>query len=172
MITNDNEALKRLYSPGNLMNKISGNRNAAMSLFGIGSGVGAGERIQPVVPPLAVITAESDPFEFARSLANSPEAKEETSLTDAVMDNAEARIKLSLVHDDALKVLHKAINQMGNNLDNIAPERLASVITATSKTVEGIRRERNQALKENKTVNIIFYTPTQKTVDQYEVIDV
>ena len=48
------------------------------------------------------------------------------------------------------------------------------MISAASKTVESIRRERNENAKQGKDreVHYHFYTPEQKKVSDYEVIDV
>lgn len=95
------------------------------------------------------------------------------SATDLI-SNSENQIKLSLAHDSALDVLTRATAMIGEKLDDIKADRLPAVIAATSKVVESIRRERSEASKNNKDreVHYHFYTPSQKKISDYEVIDV
>ncbi len=97
-----------------------------------------------------------------------------TPVIDDLLENADTKIKLAQVHDLALNTLHSAITTMSTKLDDIKPEKLSQVITAMGKTVNDIRKERNDALKNNsdKQVSIIFYTPEQRKVSDYAVIDV
>jgi len=145
MIIKDEDAIKRLNSPLNLINKLKATRRGeAMSLFGIGS---------PKKAAMAVQVKES--------------------LKDLI-ENSESQIKLKLVHDNALDLLHKATETLSTKLEDVRADKLPSVIAAASKTVESIRKERIEATKNDKDreVHYHFYTPQQNKIEDYDVIDV
>ena len=77
-------------------------------------------------------------------------------------------------HDNALSVLTDAVSELKLRLGEVKADKLPSVITATSKVVESIRRERNEAAKSGKDreVHYHFYVPQQKKLENFEVIDV
>lgn len=185
MLIKDDDALRRLNSPLNLINKMknasSSPRNKAMSLF-----------IKPAAPENAPNTtfepAKSfNPFEHSSpiedtAIAITPEivsdsndeSKSDTPTLDTLLENGDAQIKLAEAHDGALALLNSGITMLAAKLDDIKPEKLPAVIAAASKTVEGIRRERNEVNKNNKgrDVHYHFYTPTQKKLTDYEVTEV
>jgi hypothetical protein len=151
MIINNDEAAKRLNSPLNLINRLRETKSnakakAAMSIF---------------IPPKAGIE---------------PKLNDESDapLLDQILENNEAQISLGLAHDTALKLLTSSISSLATKLDEVKPDKLPAAIMAASKVVESIRRERNEALKNNKDreVHYHFYTPEQKVLTDYEVIEV
>lgn len=183
MIISNENAVKRLSSPINLINSLrEPKKNNSMSLFGV-------ERVSQEtkqVETLEVITT-FNPFETTtniplestshpqnKTLQPPVEATEPQPTIDKLLNNNESQIKLGLAHDNALELLTKSISLMKLKLDNIKPDKLPSVISATAKVVEGIRRERNEADKNDKDrdVHYHFYTPVQKRISDYEVIDV
>lgn len=177
MLVNDNDALKRLNSPLNLINKMRGTsekRGAAMSLFGINKINNQRSETKSTPEPTSF-----NPFpKSTTSVAlvpvteDKPQEQSNPSIDDLV-STADKDIKLTQAHDKALETLISAVDQMKLKLDDIKPDKLPSVISATSKVVESIRKERNEAAKgKTQDVHFHFYTPEQKRVDDYEVIDV
>lgn len=191
MIVADSDALARLESPLNLMNRMKSagtSRGQAMGLFGIGNR----DKIQPstitVPPPLP-----ANPPEFINPFSKSdnalvpvktaerpiaptiPVQKEDNGPNlDNLLDNADSRIKLSLAHDSALGVMKDAIDQVKIKLHEIKADKLPSVVAAMSKVVNDIQRQRidqNKGAK-NQSVHFHYYTPTQKKSTDYEIIDV
>ena len=59
-------------------------------------------------------------------------------------------------------------------LDEVKADKLPSVITAASKVVESIRRERMELNKSSKgkDVHYHFYNTEQRKISDYEVIEV
>jgi hypothetical protein len=156
MIINNDEASKRLNSPLNLINKLretkaNAKAKAAMAIF---------------IPP----KAEAAKLRIEPKLSDESDAP----LLDQILENNEAQISLGLAHDTALKLLTSSISSLSAKLDDVKPDKLPAAIMAASKVVESIRRERNEALKNNKDreVHYHFYTPEQKTLTDYEVIEV
>ncbi len=179
MIINDSEALKRLNSPMNLINQLRNNGNGnskrknAMSLF-------IRPNIEKIEPKPEDLTVTFNPFENSSSHpTNSTEPQpaifeqSQTSL-DSILKNGEAEIKLGLAHDRALELLNRSVDLLTAKLDDVKADKLPSVISAASKTVENIRRERSERDKNNKDreVHYHFYTPEQKKLTDYTVIDV
>ncbi len=164
MIVNDKEAAARLASPMNLINRLdklsnSDKRKNAMSLFIPSGRVKESERLE--------IPQAANPF-VKQTLEPTKES------LDNILENHESQIKLGLAHDNALKLLNNSIDTLSLRLDEVRADKLPSVISAASKTVESIRKERNEAAKNNKDreVHYHFYTPIQKSVTDYETIDV
>jgi hypothetical protein len=163
MIINNDEASKRLNSPLNLINRLRESKTnakakAAMSIF---------------IPPkqkeaeAAKLRIESNRIE--------PKLNDESAPTlDSILENHEAQINLGLAHDSALKLLNNSITRLSNNIEDVSPAKLPAAIMAASKVVESIRRERAEASKNNKDreVHYHFYTPEQKALTDYEVIEV
>lgn len=172
MIINDEAAAKRLNSPLNLINRLAAakhsNRNSAMSLF---------------IPPSSSEKSKNkevkifNPFESKTEvpLAILPIPSIETSTTlDTILENNESQIKLGLAHDKALELLHRSVDMLATKLDDVKAEKLPAVVTAARSVIEGIRKERNEATKNSKDreVHYHFYTPSQREIKDYEVIDV
>ncbi len=186
MIISNDEALKRLSSPLNLLNKMRvSSRSKAMDLFVPSASPGRTNTNQSesAVPPF------HNPFEKARQELSSDSAiipevlpeSESTSATktaeptlDTLIASSDNDIKLALAHDTALDVINSAMKKISNDMDNIKSEKLPSVITAASKIVEGIRKERNENSKTKigRDVHLHFYTPIQKKMEEYEVVEV
>lgn len=171
MILNNKEAEGRLSSPLNLINRLKTEspRKSAMSLF-----------IKPLVLPreeektIKEVKQEIlfNPFESKKLVL--PEIPSSSPTLDNLIPNNQEQVKLNLAHDKALSILNSAMEELELRLSEVKAEKLPSVITATSKVVEGIRRERLEASKNNKDreVHYHFYTPEQKKVSQYDIIDV
>jgi hypothetical protein len=162
MIIKDDAAKARLNSPMNLINQLrsglSSKRKNAMNLF---------------IPPKGVMP--SAPISGTTDITGEQHPVKNTASTlDTILENNEAQIKLGLAHDSALDVLNRSIDMLSTKLDDIKADRLPGAITAASRVVESIRKERNEASKNNKDreVHYHFYTPEQKSITEYEVIDV
>ena len=177
MIINDKEAARRLDSPMNLINKLrsSNGRNNAMQLFGIGKKEVLSTGTSCLFP---AITGEKHPAENTPAIFN-PFPPAEIPLIpienlDTILVDNDSQIKLGLAHDKALDLLNDAVAALALKLNDVKADKLPSVISAASKTVESIRRERSEASKNNKDreVHFHFYTPEQKKIADYEIIDV
>lgn len=184
MIISNAEAVKRLTSNNNLINKMK--NNSHMSLFGIGRS--KNETVDISIPKKEikdeeVIVTFNKTFNPFKEKKNDLVIKETNSIEnnkqptiDQLVDNNEVQIKLSQAHDSALSVLTKSLSSLSDKLDadEIKADKLPSVIAATSKVVESIRKERNEASKkgDDKSVHYHFYTPQQKKMSDYAVIDV
>ena len=188
MIINNSDVIKRLESPLNLINRLRSagssekKKDSAMSLFGINRSSSPKIEAQK---PLATETAKPsfNPFEQKSSLpikkdSSEPQAAvtitERDTTLDNIIDNHDSQIKLGLAHDKALELLNNSVAMLATKLDDVKADKLPAVISAASKTVESIRRERAEASKSGKDreVHYHFYTPVQKTVSDFEVIDV
>lgn len=181
MIINDKEASRRLDSPMNLINKLrqaSSSKNSAMQLFGIGRQ----EVLSVNDYSVAAMTGEKHPVENTSIAFNPFQPEQPAQLPsetvepnlDTILTDNESQIRLGLAHDNALDLLNKSVLALTLKLDDVKADKLPAVISAASKTVEGIRRERNEASKNGKDreVHYHFYTPEQKKISDYEVIDV
>lgn len=180
MLIKDDEMLERLSSPLNLMNRMRSNgaatRNKAMGLFGLN------QQKNPSSPnsPSSFKPIFTSPVDKTGEIPETPTIEADEILppaeikADDLIDNADSKIELAHAHNDALGVLNKAIKRMGQTVEDIDPEKLPSVINSVSKVVEGIRKERAEAAKakSGKEVHLHFYTPTQKALTDYEVVEV
>lgn len=186
MIVNDKDAVRRLNSPLNLINKLkegsNGSRKSAMSLF-IPPRTAAPEiKLEPLESLIKVEKVEVpkpqvaffNPFEKQHQPQELPAEIPIPSKLEDILENSEAQIQLGLAHDKALKLLNRSVGMLETKLDDIKADRLPQVVTAASKVVESIRRERNEASKNNKDreVHYHFYVPQQKKISDFEVIDV
>ncbi len=194
MIIKDKDAIERLNSPINLINRLRQSktpRSGAMSLFGIGkkevssAELLSGSAITGETHPVENTHIAFNPFktkeEFPQS-QTSPETSTTTALIpsqtpttlDNILEDHENQIKLGLAHDRALELLNDSVAMLATKLDDIKADKLPSVISAASKTVESIRKERreNRANDKEREVHYHFYTPQQKKIEQYEIIDV
>lgn len=170
MIINDKEASSRLSSPFNLMNKLktlqpNNSRKNAMSLF-----IRPASQVKEEVKEEKIqeaVRAEFNPFSSLPENADVPNL-------DNLIENNEVQIKLTQAHDKALELLNNSVKMLADKLDDIRPDKLPAVIAASGKVVESIRRERSEAKKNGteKEVHYHFYTPKQKSVNDYAVIDV
>lgn len=163
MLVSNSSALARLNSEKNLINQLKNKKNNKnpMSLF-------VGNKKEIIVEKQEVKTF--NPFE---KIKISEIEKTEEPTINSLIENNDQQIKLATAHDSALKVLTDSVALLATKLDDIRPDRLPSVITATSKVVESIRKERSEAVKNNKgkEVHYHFYTPIQRKIIDYEVIE-
>lgn len=193
MLVNNDEAAKRLASPMNLINQLrashgnngNGNKkNNAMSLFGIGRKKEETliEEVQVTFNPFSTkeesqtsllpqLSSQALPVKILPQVLPQSERPERL---DNILENHESQIKLGLAHDRALDLLNRSVEALSLKLEDVKADRLPSVISAASKTVESIRKERSESAKNGKDreVHFHFYTPTQKSISEFEVIDV
>lgn len=124
--------------------------------------------ITPTVPH-----ASSDLIPHAHT-ASIPQVIPQPSVEELIK-NSEDQIKLGLAHDNALSLLNKSVEALSAKLDDVKADRLPSVIAAANKVVESIRGERREATKNENTekeVHYHFYTPIQRKIEEFEVIEV
>ena len=162
MIISDKSAIEKLNSPNNLINK----RLNAMSLF---------------IPKKEVIKQEIikqevfNPFLSIKKEDLSKQEKPSSPLPgiDNLIENNETQVKLSLAHDSALGILNDSIKELSIRLPEIRADKLPSVITAASKVVESIRKERSENSRNGKDreVHHHFYMPQQKKLSDYEIVE-
>lgn len=166
MLVSDSAAVARLNSPLNLINRLkeNGNRKNAMNLFGIGR-----ESKDLIKKEESIIEVKSSFNPFKKI-----EEKKEEPQIENLIDNHDSQIKLATAHNDALEVLTSAVAMMKLKLDDVKADKLPAVITATSKVVESIRKERAEATKngKDKVSHYHFYVPEQRKISQYEVLEV
>jgi len=187
MIIGEKEAAARLSSPMNLLNRLKAQKPKSnpMSLF-IKPRCATSDFVErenqeiipvkvfnpfPVKAPVkASEEPQEPPAEFPHPHSNEPVQPG----IDEIMDDSEAKVKLALAHDKAIDLLTKSVNTLANKLDDVKADKLPQVIAAASKTIESIRRERLEAIKNNaaKEVHLHFYTPQQKRVEDYEIVEV
>lgn len=210
MIIKDDDAIKRLNSPLNLINRLNNQKNGrsknAMDLFGLNRSssptndkkeIKAEENIgsdynwsfnsnnerESNDNKVSNITAEAIPRNSNgnghNAISNEGTTKSnnnnEQVRVDDLIDNADNKLMLSTAHNNALKLMSDSINQLATKLDNVRADRLPQVITAASKVVESIRRERLEESRSDKEkdVHYHFYVPVQKKIVDYgQVIDV
>lgn len=182
MILSDIDAQARLNSPINLINRLktsSNGRSKAMSLFGIGLRPEEVKKIdepakQSFNPFLRETPQETISNEKESPLAATALAIQSDVKTDDIIKDSDRQIKLTIAHDKALDTLTAAVDRMNNTLHEVRPDKLPAIVAATSKVVESIRRERNEAAKGSKDreVHYHFYTPTQRKVIDFDVIEV
>jgi hypothetical protein len=178
MLLNEQEAAARLKSPLNLINRLKDtSRKGAMNLF-TGGGNNAGNSVEVLkeIVPMAAALIKPSPFNpFDKPQEVLPEIIQPIELkADDIISDPDRKIKLSIAHDRALEVLTSSVELLATKLDDVRADKLPSVIAATSKVVESIRRERNESAKNNKDreVHYHFYTPEQKKIIDYNVIEV
>lgn len=192
MLVSDKDALVRLSSPNNLINRLRNGLSSAGSAGSAGRKNAMGLFVPQAAPEkqlanptqeivkTPVKTAEWNPFTASevevtlRERLNSsiPQVIEPTS--DDILDNADGKIKITQAHDDALNVLSKALTALSTKIDDVKPERLPNIIQAAMKTVESIRKEKMELFKERqgREVHFHFYEPERRQIKDYDVIDV
>lgn len=173
-------------------------RNTAMSLFGLG---GSRINVPYVKPEVKEETKEvneptipqhstnlipfNNPFIETNSFIRNeialgatreePKSEEpQAPRLEDLIDDSDTKVKMATLHSVALDTLNAAMNRLHCHIDAIHPEKLPAIITATGKVVESIRKERIELDKGGKEKNIHyhFYTPEQKSISDYEIIDV
>ena len=95
-------------------------------------------------------------------------------MLDEILTDSDSQIKLGLAHDKALDLLTRSVDALASKPDDVKADKLPSTILAASKVVDAIRRERSESVKNNRDrdVHYHFYTPQQKKIADFEVIDV
>lgn len=187
MIISSKDAAARLNSPNNLFNRLrrsNGQSGGAMNIF-TGNGHKKADSppattptiTPPAVPAPAIIepAKQFNPFEKkAASLVVQQVTPTEEPSLDNLLEDSQANIKLALAHNSAVDLLANSISMLSTKLDGVRADKLPSVIAAASKTIESIRHERSEASKNSKgrDVHYHFYTPVQKKMEDYEVIEV
>ena len=168
MILSDDEVAKRLNSPLNLINRLAAlgednnrkkeSRNA-MNLF---------IRLKQEAPK------PSGPVQIPSIPANPINLEDQPATLDSLIQNHEAQIQLGLAHNNSIDLLNRSIGLLSAKLDDVKADRLPAVISTASKVVESIRRERAESAKNNREreVHYHFYTPQQKKIEDFEVIEV
>jgi hypothetical protein len=160
MLLNDDDALGRINSPSNLLNKLNnirnGNKNSSSLDIFINS---KSKAINPFVSGDAKPVIHADENEIT---------------IDHIMGDADADIKLATAHTSAIDVMNSALEEMKLQISSMKPEKLPAVITAAGKIVTDIRKERIESQKNrtNQNVHFHFYTPNQKSLNDYSVIEV
>ncbi len=171
MILPEKSVLDRLNSSDNLLQRLTRIRqkpdtksNAAMSLFTPGKSNFASFKPEPSLPSIPPLPEPSSIV---------PEAEAHPTL-DKLLDRPENIIGLELAHNTALSLLNRSVQMLGEKLDDVRADKLPSVIAATSKVIDGIRKEKSEMNKnkENRSVHLHFYTPIQREESEYKVIDV
>lgn len=182
MIISDTEAVARLNSPLNLINKMKSSSNvngraSAMGLFGLNkNGNGSVVIEKKIANPFEVtskLETVSDKPDISTELIKSETQSNNPSVSDLIT-NSDRQVKLNLAHDQALNLLNDSVAALATKLDDVKADKLPSVISAASKVVESIRRERSEAAKNGseREVHYHFYTPVQKPIEAYDVIEV
>jgi len=181
MLVSDKDALARLHSSSNLVERLrttSNRRAGAMDLFKSNGNIirqittsnnGSNNQPEKLVP------SNWNPFgNHIAVVEEKPEIIQEQPRTDDLIDNASNRIRLADAHNEALNVLVSSVKMLGTKLDEVRADKLPSVIAAASKTVESIRREQLELNKERRGQNVHFhfYEPKRKEISEFEVIDV
>ena len=172
MIVSDKEAASRLASPSNLINRLrQSTRSEAMQLF---TGPASQGKMFNPFERKEVSSATTTTVELS-AVAGEPHPAENTQPTlDTILQDSESQIKLGLAHDKSLSLLMKSVDLLESKLDDVSASKLPAVIGAASKVVESIRKERMESSKNSKDreVHYHFYTPSQKKLEDFEVIDV
>lgn len=190
MIISNDKADQRLHNPMNLMNRMGELRRDkkpnAMSLFGVArsSQPSQVESATTQLSPSLTI----NPFERHQEISSVPSSQsphpsfqatqatqtKETPSLDDLLEDGDTKIKLGHAHDQALETLTEAVMQLRMKLDDVPAAKLPAVITATSKVVESIRKERIEINKNNKEGSTVynFYVPIQRRTEDFEVINV
>lgn len=195
MLVNNDAALARLDSPSNLINRLRSSSNSprkdAMNLFGMNrKSMAAIKKIDEEVnePIREEVKAEVkkeevkevktfNPFAHKTSQLDSRSPTQNINIipqVEQIVQDSESKLKLALAHDSALALLNDSVALLKLKLEDVKADKLPGVITAASKVVEGIRRERSEASKLNKDqeVHYHFYTPQQRKITDFQVIDV
>ncbi len=155
MIISDEKALERLGSVDNLMNRL---KNLNHQPRGISLFVPANKQTEEV---------NIVPMDSEDSNKNNPSI-------DDLINNVDQRLQIATAHDNAVALMDTAIKELTLRLPEIKADKLPSVITAASRMVTDIRREKLESDKVNANRNVHhhFYIPEQRKIEHYDVIDV
>jgi hypothetical protein len=197
MIISTDSADKRLKSSNNLMNRLSELRSVKKSSHAMDIFTNKSNKAVPTASSIQASQespeANVEPFarqQDAKSFAPFEEpttkknptveglalaVREQIPRLEDLVSNSTEQVKLGLAHDTALRILQESMEHLHTRLQDVKADKLTQVISVTSKVVEGIRRERIEVKKNqgvDKEVHYHFYTPEQKKIEDYEVIDV
>lgn len=188
MIINSADAERRINNPLNLMMKIKSGelgrsaRKSPMDLFIKPSDnndqLESHEDTKEIHPEeaIAVIPSFSSPFGDSPAEDSSGISIDQPIKADDLLLDADVDIELAKAHNKALSLMGTAMRTLENKLDGVKADKLPTVITSLGKVVSDIRRERVEREKANErpgaNVHYHFYCPTQRKVDEYEVIEV
>lgn len=198
MIISGKDAADRLNSPLNLINRLRNSAPRSGGAMGIFTGRNGKDSTSPSSTPVnqstnsipsSVTTASEiktfNPFPKTETAlipsasipappATAPVNQSEETNLDNLLEDNQANIKLALAHNNAVSLLGEAITTLSTKLENVKADNLPRVIAAASRTIEAIRRERSEATKQNKgkEVHYHFYTPVQKKLEDYNIIEV
>lgn len=161
MLVNDNEALERINSPFNLLNRIKQVSGKPKGLDIFRKNREGNEEQQ------------KDSTQKDSAVRDASEANGAISI-DSLIDKPEDQIKLANAHNKALTIMNKAIDELDTRITEVKADKLPAIITAAQKVVESIRKERNESKRnrEGNGVNFHFYIPEQRKISDYEVIEV
>lgn len=165
MILPEKTVMNRINSPDNLLQRLKSfpKKDKGMGLFVPSNGFNP-------------FTSEESKKEESKEAAPATtlSTNEKAPTLDKLIDKPENIIKLELAHNNALTLLNRSVQALTDKLDDVKADKLPGVISAASKVVENIRKEKAESNKnkDSRTVNINFYTPTQRPIEEYQVIDV
>jgi hypothetical protein len=176
MLVNDSDAMQRLNSPLNLLNRLQAASQASKQKSSMGLFIPSSQMdLEKINPFHSLKPAVSEPVQRGGSDGVRDDFNEEKHPSiDDLIENSDSTIKLATAHNKALEVLNSAINEISIKLPEIKADKLPDVVRTASKVVSDIRKERAEAQKArgNNSVHFHFYTPQQKQISDYEVIDV
>lgn len=168
MLIDEAELEKRLNNPLNLLNRmrvglVAPEKKSGMDLF---------IKKESIPNDTTIVKIDKAP----RAIIPLPPSANEVPSSDDLIKDADAQIKLSIAHDNALDLLTSSINMLKSKVENndIKTSSIPSVMASASKVVSEIRKERLEREKNNKNENVHyhFYCPTQRKIDEYEIIEV
>lgn len=184
MILPEKTVMSRLNSSDNLLKRIHGsngskNKPSPMDLFKKPTnGTPVKSNFNPFSPEPTKNEKENNQLSPLPKVPDLPTKKENTAeqhpTLDKLLDRPETIIGLELAHNNALGLLNRSVQALTDKLDDVRADKLPGVISAASKVIDGIRREKSEMNKnkDNRSVHLHFYTPVQKEVQDYQVIDV
>jgi len=181
MLIQEEEVLKRLNNPLNLMNRMRGGLSApkkeAMDLFTRSKEVIILESIPEGVSETTAVSVIpfSNPFPKPPTPTKTP--FEVDVKTEDLIDDSDSKIKLALAHDTALGLLTNGLSRLAKGVESgqIEDKKIPHILATTSKIITDIRKERLEREKNNKgdrNIHYHFYCPEQRKLETYEVIDV
>lgn len=157
MILTEDEVNTRLESPLNLvnrLNRLTKTKSNAMDIFTNKMPV-----IDGIIGEMEIVNDESP---AARDLNDN-----ETQVEDLV-ENAAEKIKLGVVRQRALDVLHDSLGELGARVKDGRVEKARDLATIAEKMDHIINKESNGKNQFNQQV--IVYKPIVNEVSKYETI--
>lgn len=158
MLINEEEIKKRLNNPLNLINRMKEGlippvKKNAMDLFVKREGVVSVVEVKGRV-----------------------ETEKETPTSDDIIDDIDSKVKLATAHDRALDLLNCSLEKLHSKVENdeVKASSIPSIVASASKVITDIRKERveREKNKGNENIHYHVYCPVQKSISDYEIIDV